>query len=132
MVFYAKGVTGQGSPPMSTTMSPPGEMLVFTSTLFNTDDVYNTTTGLFTAPFAGNYWFSTSVCHVYGSYPNLAIYVNNKEFSTPREEMNNKCMSVNTIAVLKAGDHVHVVRKERGSHYGPTTGMSGWFNGAII
>ena len=43
-------------------MSPSGQTIIFTETLYNYGDGYNNSTGVFTAPFAGTNLFTGHLC----------------------------------------------------------------------
>ena len=62
-------------------MTPKGQTIIFTETLYNYGDGYNSNTGVFTAPFAGTYLFTGHLCTEPSKYIHSGIEVDGKDVS---------------------------------------------------
>ena len=62
-------------------MSPSGQTIIFTETLYNYGDGYNNSTGVFTAPFAGTNLFTGHLCSTINKYIPSGIEVDGKDVS---------------------------------------------------
>lgn len=56
----------------------PFDTVVFDQVIHNYNNYYNSVTGIFTAPIAGTYYFSTTIFTKRGSLVELALRVNEK------------------------------------------------------
>ncbi|XP_050958061.1 complement C1q tumor necrosis factor-related protein 6 [Labeo rohita] len=89
--------------------------LVYKNVLVNTDKVYNPTTGIFTAPVKGVYFFSFHGIHQTSKGMCLYLYQNGQQMvATINYAFGERfeAASNSTILTLEEGDHVYVRLRE--------------------
>ncbi|WAQ93803.1 C1QT5-like protein [Mya arenaria] len=92
------------------TLSTRNDIIIFSNVLFNVGGGYNSETGKFTAPVAGTYLFTVSLCPISGKsifykiVVNEDVVANGHSFSVS----GYPCVSGNAIVQLDAIDVVYV------------------------
>ena len=103
----------------------------------NTDNVYSLTTGFFTAPRNGTYWFSAQICLKIGKRFSPSIFVGekliNRIFTYDADD--GACSTINAVTHLKVGDKVSLKAgpiSSSGSVWTSDSYNSNNFMGALI
>ncbi|XP_052814185.1 thrombospondin-1-like [Mya arenaria] len=118
-----------------------GNIITFTAVILNEGNAFNKTTGLFTAPSSGNYFFSVQLC----VQSRQSIYFNIRKGNTDMSSItfltsaydygynSNPCGTSPVVTKLQAGDHVWVYMYS-GSAYISESGTSWWcsFTGSLL
>ena len=112
-------------------------LLRFTQTVTNTNDVYSTATGYFTAPVNGTYIFAVQMCQESKKYIHIQIYAeltliaNSAIYDTAGY---GPCSTTTAVAILSAGNKVHV--KSGASSSGDIIAQSSYrwasFSGVLV
>ncbi|VDI78278.1 Hypothetical predicted protein [Mytilus galloprovincialis] len=120
---------------MLTQPQTPGNngVIKFDKVVINTQNGYNPTTGIFTAPVAGVYQFSYKVMSQAGKH--LSVYLSHNDIKQQRTWLkgsNFETGTANNILNLKKGDQVAV--KSEGSHtiHSDSTNLYSSFSGYLI
>ncbi|XP_060560644.1 complement C1q-like protein 2 [Ruditapes philippinarum] len=84
--------------------------LVFPYVLLNMGEGYDKTTGVFTAPVTGLYFFSAHICNVNGQFMVISIIHEGIAIATTTEHESNldSCSSVSAPVMVKKGGKVSV------------------------
>lgn len=110
-------------------------VFIFTSTTVNIGNGFNTTTGKFTAPVSGTYFFNTTCLTTSNNGANdLQIRVDDTNVAQARQNASSSVhnsISVTVIATLTANQVVHVHVSGGGGLYGGT-GLYSTFCGYLI
>ncbi len=120
---------------MLTKAQTPGNngVIKFDKVIINTQNGYNPTTGIFTAPVAGVYQFSYTVMSQAGKH--LSVYLSHNDIKQQRTWLkgsNFETGTANNILNLKKGDQVAV--KSEGSYtiHSDSTNLYSSFSGYLI
>jgi hypothetical protein len=84
--------------------------MIFSQTLLNEGDAYNTSTGIFVAPRNGTYTFDAQMCVVNQIFMQFDIMAGSVVHATAfgRDHYNYECPSAHAIVKLNSGDSVTV------------------------
>ncbi|XP_060606791.1 heavy metal-binding protein HIP-like isoform X1 [Ruditapes philippinarum] len=98
----------------STKTVSQGDKVVFEIVMINKGEGYDNSTGIFTAPYTGLYFFSVHVCSGTGSYVSYAIYQDGSQLTRSSQYDNYvySCSSVSTIAIVNKDEQVWVQIEE--------------------
>lgn len=94
--------------------------VIFNTIKTNNGNHYSTTTGLFTAPISGNYFFDSSIRKASGgvAYFGIRIYKNNVQQMRNRSYAGGggytNTVSINIVLSLSAGDTVYIHAEDTG------------------
>ena len=108
--------------------------LIFYDVVTNQGDAYNDTTGYFTAPYNGTYFFTTTVgSEDWDSYSDFHLFVDstriNRVFVYNNEGLDSFC-TMHGISYLGAGQTAWV--KSTGYSYNSNSSFSGFFISADL
>ncbi|XP_060554365.1 caprin-2-like [Ruditapes philippinarum] len=86
------------------------QIYIWSSTLVNEGNAYDTNTGIFKAPVSGLYYFAVHTCNYAGATNIYAIVKEEKDIATSYQHDNavNDCTSMNSITNVTAGERVWV------------------------
>lgn len=92
------------------TTPTPKQTMVLESVIFNQGNAYSTSTGIFTAPVSGTYFFTTQFCSIQKHVFNYDIKVDGTTYATGKTyaETSFPCNTADTVAVLHANSKVWV------------------------
>ncbi|XP_060591449.1 complement C1q-like protein 4 isoform X1 [Ruditapes philippinarum] len=97
---------------LSSTKTVNGEnKVIFDTVITNQGEGYDSSTGIFTAPYTGLYFFSAHVCNNGKSGVHYAIYQEGTQLTSSTQYDNNNvhsCSSVSTIAMVNKAERVWV------------------------
>lgn len=88
-----------------------GDILIFPNLLFNHRDVYDNSTGIFTAPLSGLYLFTVQICSTKQKYVTFEIIVNGMKLAqgfANRSTLDYPCVSADAFAVMDVGQTAYV------------------------
>ncbi|XP_060573147.1 complement C1q tumor necrosis factor-related protein 5-like [Ruditapes philippinarum] len=113
------------------------EVLVFESIITNEGSGYDKTTGIFTAPIAGVFFFSVHVCTTKAKFSPIGLVLNGTFIakSVNRDDDNHTCGSVSAIVKMKPEGKVWVTCTASSSTYvlkGDDANHMNTFSGMLI
>lgn len=124
-MFFARSTYASNAGPVATTY-------IFSDVLANVGSCYSVSTGRFTAPVSGNYFFFASSLSRSAGYLQLQIRVNGGDYvltENTRSAMHGHC-SPKCVVTLAANDYVTVYVSAAGGAYGSTYDyFGGWLIG---
>lgn len=93
------------------TKSPSrGATMVFPTVMFNIQDGYDASTGVFTAPVSGMYLFTTQICTVKGDYISFDINVNGQQLGRGYVQSSNvyPCNTADAFGYMAGGQQAYI------------------------
>ncbi|XP_052814512.1 hemicentin-1-like isoform X2 [Mya arenaria] len=117
-----------------------GSVITFPTVILNEGNAFNETSGLFTAPFSGNYFFSAQVCGQTRQNIFFNIKKSNTDMSTTYltsaygyDQGSYPCSPSSVVTKLHVGDHVWVYMSSGlGSLYDSGTNYWCSFTGSLL
>ena len=116
------------------------QILVFSSVLYNVGGAYDSSTGVFTCPLAGSYFFSFSGLYNNGHNAQGAAYIRlngsgssntGEKYRAYHHNSGSNYLQISTAGVIvcAVNDTVDIFTEIVGGHIGAETAFSGYFIG---
>jgi hypothetical protein len=130
-------VRGISNPATGSYVTTGSATVIFSSILTNNGSYYSNVTGRFTAPFAGLYYFSTSVlidlAATSGEVTSVAIHKNGSSTGFTAYDQNPggryQQTSQSCVVSLAVGDYVNVYLNSGKLHVGSESAFTGFYIG---
>ncbi|XP_059213435.1 multimerin-2-like [Centropristis striata] len=108
--------------------------LIYSKVFTNIGDAYNPSTGFFTAPVRGVYYFQFTMGDLRAGYMGVYVYKNNQKIMynyEVKEGAGYDYMTNSVVLELMAGDEIHLVLPE-GFHLYDDTNNQNTFSGSLL